>query len=471
LTAPKGTDADGNNVRYTFEFHDSTTVSGTSLKATCGSTSYPSGTTAGCTPTVNLPDNTAIYVRAQTTDGYLESGWSGWRPVRVGTQTPAAPSISCPSPYLINSWQDTAPAGNVVCTITAPGTGYSAPGYVRAMVDGKYYPTNFVGGAAGQIKITPSSDPAVAKTTVTIPKEIAGLHRISAWAESPAGKLSASSSYSFGWGNASLTSPMASPRTTTTGAVKVEASGPPRGSSAVPTGSLRWRVSGYGSGHETVGWNTTSTPLTVTDNGAAGIAVSGLSDTATATQDAYLDSDPNTAGVQPTTLNTRLPVLLDVQVCLTYASSTQCTWSETPDTTVQRVPHAFGNGFPTAAAGPGQVALWTGEFNTDTTDISVPGYTGNLTISRSHSTYAGATNTINGVFGPAGPRSSTAPRPAPPGWRSWTPPGWTAPSRWSTVTAPRWSGWRPTRPAAPPPRSPPAPGSRPTRTPNWTARS
>jgi large repetitive protein len=92
--------------------------------------------------------------------------------------------------------------------------------------------------------------------------------------------------------------------------------------------------------------------------------------------------------------------MLDVQVCLQYASSTQCTWSQTPNTTVQRLPHAFGNGFPTAGAGPGQVALWTGEFNTDATDISVPGYTGNLAISRSHSTYAGPANTVNGVFGP-----------------------------------------------------------------------
>lgn len=392
-TLTKATDADGNNVRYTFEFHNSTTVSGTSLKATCGTaTGQPSGSNDGCTPTVNLPDNTAIYVRAKATDGFLESGWSGWRQVRVGTQAPAAPSISCPSPYVVDSWQDTAPTGNVVCTITATGTGYSAPGYVRAMVDGKYYPTNFVGGAAGQIKITPSSDPAVAKTTVTIPKEIAGLHRISVWAESPAGKLSASSSYSFGWGAASMTSPTVTPRVTTTGTVKIEASGPPRGSSSVPAASLRWRVSGYGTGNETVGWNTTTTPLTVTDNGPAGIGVTGIWDAATA----EVDADPATPGVQDAK---RLQVLLDVQICLQYASSTQCTWSESKST-VQRVPHAFGDGFPTADAGLGKVALWTGEFNTDSTDISVPGYTGNLTISRSHSTYAGATNTVNGVFGP-----------------------------------------------------------------------
>lgn len=401
-TQTKGTDADGNNVRYIFEFHTSTAGTSSTLVTTCGSSpGVPSGTTDGCLPNVDLPDNTAIYIRAKTTDGWLESGWSGWQQVRVGTQTPAAPNISCPSPYVINSWQDTAPTSDVVCTITATGTGYSAPGYVRVEVDGKKYPTNFTGGAPGQIKITPSSDPAIAKTTVTIPKGVAGLHRITAQAESPAGKLSGATGYSFGWGSASMTQPTVAPRVTTTGGVKIEASGPPKGASeTVPTASLRWRVSGYSTAHETIGWNTTTTtPLTVTDNGTAGISVAGLWDTTTATEDANLDSDPNTAGVQPTKLNDRLPVLLDVQVCLTYASSTQCTWSQSK-TTVQRVPHAFGDDFPIAIVPAGEVALWTGEFHHTTVDISAPGYTGNLIVSRSHSTYAGATDTINGVFGP-----------------------------------------------------------------------
>ncbi|WP_344209850.1 RHS repeat-associated core domain-containing protein [Kribbella sancticallisti] len=397
----KATDADGNTVKYIFEFHTSP-EGPTSLKATCTSAVYPSGTTAGCTPNVNLPENTAIYVKAKSNDGRKDSAWSGWSPVRVGSQQPAAPTISCPAPYGINSWQDTAPASDIVCTITATGTGFSAPGYVRATVDGQPYVTNFPGGAAGQIKINPSSDPAIAKTTVTIKKTTPGLHRISVQAESPAGRLSASSSYSFGWGGSSLATPTANPRITTTSTIKIDASGPPRGQSAVPTAKVRWRLSGYGRDgqHDTVGWNTDESPLTVTDNGSAGIRVTGLWDTGNAKIDANVDSDLDTAGVQPTTLNDRVPVLLDIQVCITYASSSQCTWSQTPNTTSQRVPHAFGNGFPTAEAGPGQVALWTGEFNTDSTDISVPGYTGDLSISRSHATYAGAPNTVSSVFGP-----------------------------------------------------------------------
>ncbi|MEV8373735.1 RHS repeat-associated core domain-containing protein [Kribbella sp. NPDC056861] len=399
----KATDADGNTVKYVAEFHTSTAVSASTLKATCTSATYASGTTGGCKPATNLPENTAIFVRVKANDGRRDGAWSGFTKVLIGATPAAAPVISCPSPYVINSWQDNDPAADIVCTVTATGTSYSAPGYLRITVDGKPVASNFPGAAAGQVKITPSSDPAVAKTTVTIPKNVPGLHRISAQAETPAGRISSTSAYSFGWGGSSLSAPTATPRITTTGSIKIAAAGPPKGQSAVPTAKIRWRLSGYakGSQHDTVGWNVDNdTVLTVTDNGDAGVTVAGLWDTNRAKIDANVDSDPDTEGVQPTTLNDRVPVKLDVQVCITYASSSQCTWSQTPDTTIQRVPHAFGNGFPTAEAGPGQVALWTGEFNADASDISVPGYTGDLSISRSHSTYAGEGDAMTKVFGP-----------------------------------------------------------------------
>jgi hypothetical protein len=464
----KGTDPDGNDVSYEFEYHTSTTPTSATLKASCASVRHPSGALAGCQPAANLADNTTYYVRVRSSDfSALRSAWAGWTAVRVGAATPAAPVVSCPAPYTNGLWDDTLPAANVTCTITAAGTGWSAPGYVRATVDGQPYPTNFTAGAPGQIKITPSSDPNVARTTVTLART-AGLHTIKVQAESPAGKLSTATNYSFGYGGSTLNSPAASPRVTTTGGVKISASGPPKGSSATPTATMRWRLSGYGGSSEAVGWNTaTSAPLTVTDNGAAGVTVSGIWNTMSETQDGQLDSDPNTAGVQPTPLNDRVPALLDVQVCLAYTSATQCTWSQAR-TSVLRVPHAFGNGFPTADAGPGQVALWTGEFNVDATDISVPGYTGSLSLSRSHSTFAGPTDAVNGVFGP--------------GWTAQFDGADAGVAGMQVVDNTRTDGtivlidgdgsaWCTSRPAAtgasPPPWSP-APGCPPTRTPVWT---
>lgn len=91
-------------------------------------------------------------------------------------------------------------------------------------------------------------------------------------------------------------------------------------------------------------------------------------------------------------------------MCFTYgyatgSAVTQCTWAGSP-VSVQYVPHAFGGGFPVAAAGPGQVALWTGEFATEATDVTVATPGGSLSISRSHSTFAGPHDAVTGVFGP-----------------------------------------------------------------------
>ncbi|MEU4607481.1 hypothetical protein AB0F43_31230 [Kribbella sp. NPDC023972] len=394
----KATDPDGNTVKYVFEFMtDSTTVVGT-----CTSSVYASGTTAGCRPSQNLPDNTLLYVRAKANDGSSDGPWTSYQArLRMGAAIPAHPQVSCPAPYdQNNSWQDNPPTADVVCTITATGTGYNAPGYINITVDGKPLATNFPGGAAGQIKITPSSDPAVAKYDVTIKKDTPGLHTITAQAETPAGNTSTVWTQNLGWGGTSLTSPASTPRITTANTIRITASGPPKGSSSSVTAKVRWRVSGYGGSDDLVGWNEDATALPVVDNGAGGVTVNTVWDTNNAKTDANLDSDPNTAGIQPTTLNDRVPVKLDIQVCFDYSGTVQCTWSQTADTTIQRVPHAFGDGFPTSDAGPGQVALWTGELNVPATDISVPGYTGALSISRSHSTYDGPTDTINGVFGP-----------------------------------------------------------------------
>ncbi|WP_238161880.1 RHS repeat-associated core domain-containing protein [Kribbella antibiotica] len=394
----KATDADGNTVKYSFEFHTSP-VGPDSLKATCVGSVYPSGTTAGCKPATNLPENTAIYVRAKANDGRRDGPWSNFTRVLVGATPPAAPVVTCPAPYANNSWHDNAPTADVECTITATGTGYSAPGYVRLTVDGKPVASGVQGAPAGQIKITPSSDPAVAKTTVKLPKSIQGQHRIEAQAETPAGRISSTTTYSVGWGGTGLTAPTANPRITTADNIRVTASGPPKGTATSVTAKVKWRVSGYGGSDDLVGWND-STDLPVTDNGTGGVTVNTLWDTKNAESDANLDSNPDTAAIEPTVLNPRVPVKLDVQVCFKYGTAEQCTWSQTPDTTVQRLPHAFGDGFPTSEAGPGQVALWTGEFNTKATDITVPGYTGDLSISRSLMTYESPNNGVTGAFGP-----------------------------------------------------------------------
>ncbi|MFI7067071.1 RHS repeat-associated core domain-containing protein [Kribbella sp. NPDC050124] len=395
----KATDPDGNTVKYIYEFHTAP-VNETSLKGTCTSSVYAFGTLAGCSPGADLPDNTQLYIRAKANDGRVDGPWTGyWTRLRTAAATPAQPVVTCPAPYDVNStWSDTEPAADVTCTITATGTGYNAPGYLRMFVDGQR-PVTEPGTPEGQVKITPSSDPAVAKYDVTFKHTEPGLHTIVVQAESPSGKFSSTATWRLGWGNAALSSPAAEPRITTADTIRVTAAGPPKGTAPTVTAKVRWRVSGYGGADDLVGWNEDPTELPVTDNGTGGVTVNTTWDTNNAKTDNFLDSDPDTAGVQPTELNERVPVKLDIQVCFTYNATVQCTWSETPGTTVQRLPHAFGNGFPTSDAGPGQVALFTGEFNASATDISVPGYTGDLSISRSHMTYETPRTPLYNVFG------------------------------------------------------------------------
>ncbi|MEU8226186.1 RHS repeat-associated core domain-containing protein [Kribbella sp. NPDC048915] len=390
----KATDADGNTVKYVFEFMtDSTTVVGT-----CTSSVYASGTTAGCSPSADLPDNTLVYIRAKANDGRKDGPWTSYQTrLRIGATTPAQPVVSCPAPYDVNNtWTDTTPTTDVTCTVTATGTGYSAPGYLWMFIDGKRPASNDTSGA---VKITPSSDPAVAKYFVTFKHTEPGLHTIVAEAQTPGGNYSTTATQRLGWGSASLSSPTADPTVTTADTIRLIAAGPPKGTAPSVSARVRWRVSGYGGADDLVGWNEDATVLPVVDNGSGGVSVNTTWDTNNAKEDLYLDSDPDTPDVQKTVLNARVPVKLDIQVCFTYNATVQCTWSETPDTAIQRLPHAFGDGYPTADAGPGQVALSTGELNVSATDISVPGYTGDLSISRSHMTYETPRTPVYNVFG------------------------------------------------------------------------
>ncbi|NMM24482.1 MAG: DNRLRE domain-containing protein, partial [Phycicoccus sp.] len=373
------TDPDASTVSMTIEVHTSTTTSSSTLKASCVTAFVASGATGPCTPTTALADNTTYYARTAVKDdrGLWNGTWSAWTTFKSAIAAPAAPTVLCPAPYSDGSWQDTPPASAVSCTVTATGSGNTSPVSIWYAID-------------GAVTFTKA---AITAPTSTTPQSIAlsvpatqGGHTLKAYTQSPSAVNSATASYGFGYGASSLTAPTSSPRVTTTGTVKIAAAGPPRGASTLPTATVKWRVASSGQ-DELNGWNpATSAPVTVTDNGAAGVSVTGTWETPKETIDAFLDADPGTTIIEATTLNPRIPVLLDVQVCLAYSTGTQCTWSQSK-TSVMRVPHAFGNGFPVSDAGPGQVALFTGEFNATSTDASVPGYTGNISIARSHATY------------------------------------------------------------------------------------
>lgn len=378
VSAVMATDPDGDVMRGRFfAFDNSTTVSETDKISSCAANTYVAGgATSSCSLGTALSANSTVWIRARSQDSTgLNGSMSAARQLRIASTVPAKPAITCPG-LSNNTWTSSGPSTAITCTVTATGTGFSAPSTIKWSVDGKSYTST---------PITQSTSTSTAKTTVSLPATNGG-HKISAYAITPAGLTSTEAVFQTGWGTASLTSPATSAQVTTTDTVDIAASGPPKGGSTLPTAIAQWRVAGATG---TAGWTDAPTGTNFTVADAAG------GTNATATFDTSLlvgQSDASSVAVPD-----RTATLLDLRVCLTYDSGTQCTKSAR----IQRVPHAFGDGFPEADAGPGAVGLWTGELSVSDSDVDLATPGGSLSVSRTHNSFAGpAVGVQNRVFGP-----------------------------------------------------------------------
>jgi RHS repeat-associated protein len=375
------TDTDGSNVALTVEVHNANPPTATSKVASCTTVMGAQAKDKTCTLGTALSNSTTYYARVAVKDD--RNLWNGtWSPLTrffTSWTPPPAPTVSCDRGYANNTWTTADPAGTVTCTITTAGVNgdYNTPGYLSLTVD----------GTTTVEKIPLPWYPGSTSVTRTFAVDNRGAHSIVAKARSRSLIDSPGTTISFGWGSAALSQPAAP--ITTSGSFAVKAGAPPRAGSATVTGSIQWRVSG-----DTGAWTTSGSAVTL----SAPIPSAPV----------QWDTSWSPASIPETTLPLRKPVTLDVQVCFTYTGvpAPVCTWGNSP-ITVTRVPHAFGDGYPTADAGPGQVGLYTGEFNTSTTDVSVPGYSSDLTIGRTQSSFSGdgtltgwATDAATGVFGP-----------------------------------------------------------------------
>jgi RHS repeat-associated protein len=370
-------DADGDVMRARFyAFPDATTADGSLSSSYCTPNAYVAGgSSATCALTTALTANTSYWVRARAQDSVGYNGpYSDGKEIRIASVVPSSPVITCPG-LSNNTWTTTGPSANVSCTITAAGTGYSAPSAIKWSVDGSLSTTT---------AIPQSSSTATAKITVTLSNKTGG-HKITAQAINPAGLTSAQGLFQTGWGTASLTLPKVTPQVTTTDTVAVEAAGPPKGGSALPTAKVQWRVAGATGSN---GWKDAppGTTFAVTD-AAGGTKATAIFDTTALVGEADASS---------IAVGERTATLLNLRVCLSYDSGTQCT----AQSTVQRVPHAYGSGFPEADAGPGKVALWTGELLLSEKDATLATPEGDLEISRTHTSFSGIPAIQNQVFGP-----------------------------------------------------------------------
>lgn len=194
--------------------------------------------------------------------------------------------------------------------------------------------------------------------------------------------------FTIGWGGPALYSP--SRLEASNGAFNVLAKAPPRTANETTVSArMQWRMSGSDDPWTNAG---AATPVTA----------------ALGKETVYSGTFDAAAALAAANRTSRGPVRMDFQVCFTYSGvkSPMCTGTVAP-TVVVRVPHAFGDGYPTTDVETGQVALYTGEFQTSDTDVTVPGYGSDITLSRSHLSFTGSgdvkawpVDPVTGVFGP-----------------------------------------------------------------------
>ena len=242
-----------------------------------------------------------------------------------------------------------------------------------------------VNGGAWQTKTFPQITATTQVATVSI-GGTDGAHRLETKLKSAVGKESATTVYQFGYGKPSTVAPVSGATSHTN--VRVDMVGPPLGGATGLTGHVQWRVKGS----DDAAWSAPvgATSIGTTLEGGTGSRIAGTFDMAALAG----QKDKSGSGVS---VSARRSTVVELRGCFNFTGlPAQCT----DPVSVVRVPHAFGAGFPTAEIATGQVALWTGEFQLSATDAELATPAGGLSISRTHSTWAGAPSAVQGVFGP-----------------------------------------------------------------------
>ncbi|WP_261575976.1 RHS repeat-associated core domain-containing protein [Frankia gtarii] len=349
------TDADGGTVRLDFEVWDQ---AGTT-KITGGDSGYVSQNSEGSwtVPAGLLTAGGTYQWRVRAYDGadYSQS-WSSWIPFTVDTTAPAAPSALTSSAWPSGGWSGT----------TSGTVSWTSPGGDTA---------GFLYGLDEPFPTTSTTSTASASLS---PAE--GLHTFYVRTIDTAGNLSTVASYTFGVGNGALASPAAQSRAQRFVTLRGEAP-----SSQV---SVTYR---YRKGTDTsTAWadvpagdvttqGTTSSPTWPAPRNSAGLF------------DNQIWSLPSTfAGNDG-------PV--QIQACFRTSGGTV---SCTAGTTIQYTINAFSDSNATIPVGPGTLAPLTGDYSVSATDVTMPTYTGSLTVGRTLTTLTppAATTDPTGVFGP-----------------------------------------------------------------------
>ena len=321
-----------------------------------------SGGTASIKLPTALADGGTYTVQAWGNDSSIDSAsGSSTTTLVVNTSPPSSLTISCTG-VTSGTWYSSRPASSTTCSFNGSGSTVGFDWTINGQPQ-KPLVANTSGNANNNV----------------IPIPTTGVVGISVKGKDEVGNITDPTNFGFGSGDAGLITPVANDRTSST--IQVEAQAPNAG---LVVGRVQYRAS-----NSSGAWtDATTVDLASSGNGWPGDSTQiGTSDVATTTP--LIWDAAGEPGIDAPSVN-------DVRVCFTYPGVERCT----PSRSVTVVPHAFGGSFPTQDAGPGQVALFTGEFELDETDVEIPAYTDTLSLGRSHRSLGGATTVPAGVFGP-----------------------------------------------------------------------
>lgn len=344
-------DPDGGTVTAEFQL-----LQGSTVVDDWTSGSVPSGSQVSRTLPSAVADGTYT-AKWRVSDGTLTSAWSAGQTVVVDTIAPVAPTIACPS-YSNATWYTTRPAASTNCTVTVSSDTLG----ITATENGS--PVTFPALSSGS-------------TSMTFNIATSDVFDLEVTAQDLAGN-SVVKGFTFGTGNGTFTAPAVGAQSTETFPVNASAQ------SGATSAQIKWKVTGA-----QTAWIVATKVQKAGVNWTGNVTTSGA---ASVTGDLTWDAGAETGVTAPTTL--------DVQVCFTYPGAGGGTVLCTATTQVSLVKHAFGGSFPTSQVGPASVSLLTGEYQVNTTDVTVPGYNGALALSRTAQSFGTAVAPAQQVFGP-----------------------------------------------------------------------
>ncbi|MGW7244270.1 hypothetical protein [Streptomyces sp. NPDC054804] len=359
----KVSDSDGSTVKARFEITNDPAYTGeASYSYTATSSSVASGSTATLAiPSASPLAASHLRMRVRGYDGTDYGAWSSYLYFVPNVAKPAAPTISCDA-YPSGAWTDKTSSG-ATCTLdtsSSDGQGYEW-GLDNSTVPNKVFDTaDGNGGDPLTVHITPAN----------------GWHTLSAKTIDSGGNLStATTSYSFGVGQASLNSPRTGD--TTDDDVTL---------SATQSGAFTGVTYQYEIGSaDPYGWQ--PIPPTYVTKASGGTAVSSW-------------PLAFSASSQPVDLDWGATSQLSddgpVQVRALFTDGTN-TYATSPATvTIDRK----ADNAPTEGVGPGSVNLLTGDYGLDATDASAFGSSVTRTFSPRDPLGASGQDGQVSIFGP-----------------------------------------------------------------------